>query len=494
MRKPTVRTDVKKSEIPLSNVNEQDCLTVVRMSGHASEDETALTIENYARTEKRKQRRDLIKPPEYLKASDKDAWNANILQEGERILEIGDAPRELGEIAPKMLKERQEDAESAGKEIPPVQEEQEATARQMQELEQRAEFYFSKYGHPAQLRRDRWFWRVVVAALWLLEAGLTLGACASYFGITEGPLRYVSLREWLEVVSFGAPAVVTLFALAKFVGWLLKRVTVGMRTIKKVAIISIIVAVFFAMSIGLLRIVANTANENLSDFLVQLGNNALGAISIIGVLVVAICAVAADRQVAVLSKELKSLEEAERSFRTQAARLKRIWTGLTERLGRLRKTARLPDELRTAFESGVQVAIHRNKEDEEEIANRVSAARAAYREWTSKSAIEQEFIMDDLFVLKDENQCKTRGSDEGLNRGNNGGSGRPLITGLILFACLGLTHLPGCGCGQLPAPEAQFIVCDNTGDAPLNTCSTEFLQRAGAGWSEQWKIERAHAL
>lgn len=66
-----------------------------------------------------------------------------------------------------------------------------------------------------------------------------------------------------------------------------------------------------------------------------------------------------------------------------------------------------------------------------------------------------------------------------------------MVLGVLLIALISGSSMVGCTPGgftvELPPADALFIICDNTGESPSDTCTSGFLQRVGASWSEQYK-------
>lgn len=401
MKQPTIHTNIHEAKVILYDLAEEDRIVVVREAQGGDEESLRKALEQKIRVALNEARKSWVSIPKLLQnTDDARAWVANVIQEAELDFKTQQAIRSLEKIAPQFMKQRIAEAKVAAKKLPDHEHKKEELSGKLSDAKARLELIYSKHGFPRLLRAEKRKWQLGLAVMWLLESMLTYSAVASYYGYFSGPMRYVTPNEWFQVLIVAGPATVVLFLLAKFVSSTIQYIRISLRALKRLVVVLITCTVLFGFSIGMLRLVAGLSDESLTGAFIALGNNALGLISFVGVLVVAVGAIWCERMVANLNKQLSGLRGAEETHQKTTASLQQDWNIEDAQLTRLREIEELPDSLRTAFESGVQQMVRQLHDEQAEVENRLTQACAALRKIQPLPQVVLQDLIDDCYYIE----------------------------------------------------------------------------------------------
>ncbi|MBI2373847.1 MAG: hypothetical protein HYV07_07610 [Deltaproteobacteria bacterium] len=459
MKRPPMRSDVEAEAINLlGSVPDQDLPTILAAT---SQSELEASIRAKAREENRSRSLNAIPfPPSTTSSEQRSAWFAAVEEAA-----TSGSQTNIDTLLPSAIRPAEADALAAETELRDARDAVDHARGEKKLFTERGELRRLARQSIKNLQRELRRVRLSEAGLIALEILLSLAAAAGFFGVMDAPtLADVPGGTWLQVFGVALPSSVAVLSITLLLAkhartWLVARLP----TLIPLLVVALLC---FTIAFGLLR--AASIGSSDAGVAYDLGRIALFVLSMLASLIVAALIAALHAKASDLSEVLDSTTREERGEQETLVRLSREEDSARGAIAALDARVRAPEAIRVAFEQGVRTLARRAREDAAALDDRLARARSAFERIEPLSRAVRESLSSQLYELKR------------IEKKNGSATHHALLSFCFAFL-LGAFAVSSTACTK-PEPASQMIVCDGSGIAPQETCTTAFLVRSFESW------------
>lgn len=353
-------------------------------------------------------------------------------------------------------------AEEAKTELANAREHEENALGKEKSQERRFARHRGKHGTIAQLAQRLAPLLRKRALLYTLEACTALAIALAFCGVLDGSITDVSFGTWAQVLVLTAGLVVCLVVLTRGARAFLIRFRVGTGGIAVVGLLLTLVAV------GVIRWTASRDTSEVTPFMSEVSSIAVVIIGAVVSLLVAVLIARCDEQIEAIRAQMEELRPLEDQLATNAGKAVQEREALQARRRNLEAAVEAPGKLEAWFVAASHDTKKRYRDWEAATEERVERVKSAFAHVSQLDDEALEALRAELFRV------------EQLPDG--GAHARATATRALSFflLCSSMASPMLSGCSSAATPTSTVIVCDGSGSAPEDTCTSEFLQRAAA--------------